>query len=168
AGEDDPSFAARPGLVVIDGGKGQLGAALAGLADTGVSDIPFIGLAKREEEVFLPGRSHPLLLPDDSPQLRLLQQIRDEAHRFALRHHRKRRGRAMTESLFDDLPGIGPARKAALLRHFGTPERFMDAEREELEAVPGLPAQVARDLHDHLHRGPPSPQPAGGKPRERA
>lgn len=167
-GEDDPSFAARPGLVVIDGGKGQLGAALAGLGDTGVEGIPFVGLAKREEEVFLPDRSRPLLLPENSPELRLLQQIRDEAHRFALRHHRTRRGRAMTESLFDELPGIGPARRAALLRHFGTAERFMDAEREELEAVPGLPAKVARDLYDHLHRGPRSPQPAGGKPRERA
>src|SRR5690606_15050890 len=106
--EEDPSFAARPGLVVIDGGKGQLGAALAGLADAGAVGIPMVGLAKREEELFLPGRSRPVLLTDRSPGLRMLQAIRDEAHRFALRHHRRRRGGSMTASIFDELPGIGP------------------------------------------------------------
>jgi excinuclease ABC subunit C len=159
-GEDDPSFAALPALVVIDGGKGQLGAALEGLADAGVDDVPMIGLAKRNEEVFLPGRSEPLLLPERSAGLRLLQQIRDEAHRFALRHHRGRRGRGMTESVFDALPGIGPARKSAILRHFGTAERFMNAGREELAAVPGVPAKVARQVYDHLHRTPESPDGA--------
>jgi excinuclease ABC subunit C len=162
---DDPSFAARPGLVVIDGGKGQLGAALAGMRDAGAGDVPVVSLAKRQEEVFLPGRSEPLLLDEGSSALRQLQQVRDEAHRFALRHHRGRRGRGMTESVLDALPGVGPARKAALLRHFGSTERFLAASREELAAVPGVPAKVARDVYDRLHKtaGPSrSPAPVGG------
>ena len=163
--DDDPSFAARPGLVVIDGGKGQLGAALAGMRDAGAGEVPVVSLAKRQEEVFLPGRSEPLLLEEGSSALRLLQQVRDEAHRFALRHHRGRRGRGMTESVLDALPGVGPARKAALLRHFGSTERFLAASREELAAVPGVPAKVARDVYDRLHKtaGPSrSPAPVGG------
>jgi excinuclease ABC subunit C len=159
--EDDPSFAARPGLVVIDGGKGQLGAALAGISQAGVEDVPAVSLAKRQEEVFRPGRPDPLLLEEGSPALRLLQHVRDEAHRFALRHHRGRRGRGMTESVLDALPGVGPARKAAILRHFGSPERFLAATRDELSAVPGVPAKVARDIYDHLHKtAGPSPEPA--------
>jgi excinuclease ABC subunit C len=150
--EDDPSFAARPGLVVIDGGKGQLGAALAGMAAAGVEDVPVVSLAKKREEVFRPGRSEPLLLDEGSAALRVLQHIRDEAHRFALRHHRGRRGRGMTESVLDALPGVGPARKAAILRHFGSAERFLAASREELEAVPGVPSKVARNVYDRLHK----------------
>jgi excinuclease ABC subunit C len=133
----------------------------------GAGDVPVISLAKREEEVFLPGRSEPLRLPRDSAGLRLLQQIRDEAHRFALRHHRQRRGQGMTTSLFDGLPGVGPARRRAILRHFGSPERFLEATREELEAVPGLPPRVAARVHEHLHKtaaprdaSAPVPEPA--------
>jgi excinuclease ABC subunit C len=151
-GEDDVSFAARPGLVVIDGGKGQLGAALAGMREAGVTDVPVVSLAKRREEVFRPGRPDPLLLDEGSAGLRLLQQVRDEAHRFALRHHRGRRARGMTESVLDALPGVGPARKAAILRHFGSTERFLAATREELEGVPGVPPKVAREVYDHLHK----------------
>jgi excinuclease ABC subunit C len=158
--EDDPSFSQRPGLVIIDGGKGQLSAARAALAGTGMDDVPVIGLAKKREEVFLPDRSDPVLLAEGSPGLLLLQQVRDEAHRFALRHHRGRRGRGMTGSLFDALPGVGPARKKAILRHFGSPDRFLEATREELEAVPGLPPKVARQIHDHLHKTA-APAPAG-------
>ncbi|MEQ8834456.1 MAG: excinuclease ABC subunit UvrC [Miltoncostaeaceae bacterium] len=158
--EDDPSFTARPGLVVIDGGKGQLGAALAGMAAAGVEGVPVIGLAKQREEVFLPGRRDPVLLPERSAALRTLQQIRDEAHRFALRHHRGRRGRGMTESVLDALPGVGPARKGAILRHFGSAERMMAATRDELTAVPGLPDRVARSIYDHLHRTGEAPGPA--------
>jgi excinuclease ABC subunit C len=164
ADDGDMSFGARPGLVVIDGGKGQLGAALEGMADAGAPAVPVVSLAKKREEVFLPGRPDPLLLPEDSAGLRLLQQVRDEAHRFALRHHRGRRGRGMTASIFDALPGVGPSRRKAILRHFGTPERFVQAGREELEAVPGLPPKVAREIWDHLHRAPDAedvPRPAG-------
>ncbi|MGZ4170534.1 MAG: excinuclease ABC subunit UvrC, partial [Solirubrobacteraceae bacterium] len=139
----DPSFAALPNLVVIDGGKGQLAAglrALQGFRDRGVT---VISLAKRIEEVFIPGRAAPLVLAHDTPELQLLQRVRDEAHRFAITHHRIRRDRAMTASVLDDLPGIGPARKRAILKHFGSPDAFLAATREELEAVPELPGKVA-------------------------
>jgi len=150
--DDDVSLGARPSLVVIDGGKGQLAAAQRAMKATGV-DVPMVSLAKRIEEVFVPGQSAPILMPEDSPGLRLLQQVRDEAHRFAVRHHRLRRGKGMTASAMDSLPGIGPARRRAILQHFGSPERFMSASREELEAVPGLPPKVARDLYEHLSKG---------------
>jgi excinuclease ABC subunit C len=151
-GSEDISFGARPALVVVDGGKGQLGAALRGLQAAGVSDVPVVSLVKRLEEVYRPGRSEPLPIPADSPGSRLLQQARDEAHRFALRHHRGRRGKGMTTSLLDALPGVGPARRRAILRHFGSPDRFLTASREELAAVPGLPAKLAREIHDRLHK----------------
>ena len=167
APEDDPSFAARPGLVVIDGGKGQLAAAMEGMREAGVVDVPIVSLAKKREEVFRPGRGEPLLLDEGSAALRVLQHVRDEAHRFALRHHRGRRGRGMTESVLDALPGVGPARKAAILRHFGSTDRFLNASREEVEAVPGVPAKIARDVYDTLHKtaGPreESARVAGGR-----
>jgi excinuclease ABC subunit C len=111
-----------------------------------------IGLAKRLEEVFVPGRFEPLDVPADSEALRLLQRVRDEAHRFALDHHRVRRSKAMTTSLLDDLRGVGPVRKRALLAHFGSPERLVAASREELEAVPGIPGKLARDIHRQLNK----------------
>ncbi len=151
-GADDPSFAQRPGLVVIDGGKGQLGAALRGMAAAGIDDVPIVSLAKRYEEVYVPGRPDPVILPDGSAGLRVLQAIRDEAHRFALKHHRGRRDKGMTGSILDALPGIGPSRRAAILRHFGSPERFLQASIDELAGVPGLPPKVARDIYDRLHK----------------
>jgi excinuclease ABC subunit C len=111
-----------------------------------------VSLAKRIEEVFLPGQAAPLLLDHDSPELQLLQRVRDEAHRFAVEFHRSRRDRSMTRSILDDLPGVGPARKRQILQHFGSPERFLQASREELEAVPQLPGKVAREIHAHLHK----------------
>ena len=150
--EDDPSFAARPGLVVIDGGKGQLAAGMRALGPLVERGTAVIGLAKRLEEVFVPGRSEPLDVPADSEALRLLQRVRDEAHRFALDHHRGRRSKAMTTSLLDDLRGVGPVRKRALLAHFGSPERLVAASREELEAVPGIPGKLARDIHRQLNK----------------
>ena len=148
----DPSFAALPNVVVIDGGKGQLAAGmtpLKGFRDRGVA---VISLAKRIEEVFQPGRRSPLVLDHSTPELQLLQRVRDEAHRFAITHHRTRRDRAMTTSLLDELPGVGPSRKRALLAHFGSPDAVVAATREELQTVPGLPAKVGRDLHEALHR----------------
>jgi excinuclease ABC subunit C len=150
--ERDASFAALPNLVVIDGGPGQLSAGLeplAGFLDRGVA---VVSLAKRIEEVFFPGRSEPLRLAHDTPELQLLQRVRDEAHRFAITHHRIRRDKAMTESIMDELPGIGPARKRALLKHFGSPEAVLAAPRDALEAVPGVPQKVARELYAHLNR----------------
>ena len=148
----DASFAAVPGLIVIDGGKGQLSAGLGPLQPFRDIGVTVVSLAKRIEEVFLPGRSAPLVLPHDSPALQLLQRVRDEAHRFAIEFHRGRRDRAMTRSVLDDLPGVGPARKRLLLQHFGTPERFLQASREELEAVPGVPGKVARDVYEYVHK----------------
>ena len=148
----DASFAALPNIVVIDGGKGQLAAGLAVLEEFRRRGVAVISLAKRIEEVFLPGRPEPLLLDHSTPELQLLQRVRDEAHRFAITHHRARRDSAMTGSLLDELPGIGPVRKRALLGHFGSPDAILAASREELQAVPGLPAKVARELHALLHR----------------
>ncbi len=137
---------------MIDGGKGQLAAGLALLAGFRERGVAVVSLAKRIEEVFMPGRPEPLLLDHSSPELQLLQRIRDEAHRFAITHHRARRDSAMTGSLLDGLPGIGPTRKRALIAHFGSPEAILAASREELQAVPGLPAKTARDIHALLHR----------------
>jgi excinuclease ABC subunit C len=148
----DVSFASLPSLVVIDGGPGQLAAGLPPLRGFRERGVAVVSLAKRIEEVFQPGRRAPLVLDHSTPELQLLQRVRDEAHRFALTHHRGRRDRAMTASLLDDLPGIGPSRKQALLTHFGSPEAVAAASSEELQAVPGLPAKVARELHGYLHR----------------
>jgi excinuclease ABC subunit C len=148
----DSSFASLPDLILIDGGKGQLGAGmrvLGPLADRGTA---VVGLAKRLEEVYVPGRSDPLPIPADSEASHLLQRVRDEAHRFAIEHHRQRRDSAMTRSLLDELPGVGPKRKRALLTHFGSPDRVARASREELEAVPGIPGKLARDIHRQLNR----------------
>ena len=151
-GRYDESFAARPGLIVVDGGKGQLSAALEALREHGV-DVPVIGLAKQREEVFVPGRSEPLALPADDPASLLLQRIRDEAHRFAVTFHRQRRGTDLRRaSIFDELPKVGPVRRRAILEHFGSPERFIAASRDELEQVPGLPRRVAREIYGQLHK----------------
>jgi excinuclease ABC subunit C len=148
----DESFASVPALIVIDGGKGQLSAGLRELGPFRDLGVTVVSLAKRIEEVFLPGRSAPLRLAHDTPELQLLQRVRDEAHRFAIEFHRGRRDRAMTRSILDELPGVGPARKRSILQHFGSPERFLSASREELEAVPGLPGKVARDIHAYVNK----------------
>jgi excinuclease ABC subunit C len=148
----DPSFAALPNLVVIDGGKGQLSAGLRALQGFRDRNVLVISLAKRIEEVFIPGRQDPLLLAHDTPELQLLQRVRDEAHRFAITHHRIRRDRAMTSSILDEVAGVGPARKRALLNHFGSPEAILGATREELEAVPGLSGRLAGKVYRELHK----------------
>jgi excinuclease ABC subunit C len=151
-GKRDASFASLPSLLMIDGGKGQLSAGMKVLQPFVERGVTVISLAKREEEVYVPGRAEPLDLPRDSEGNKLLQRVRDEAHRFAIEHHRGRRDRAMTVSVLDELKGVGPARKRALLRHFGSPERFLAASREELESVPGLPGKVGREIHEQLNR----------------
>ncbi len=150
--EYDASFASLPNLVVIDGGKGQLAAGLGPLRGFRDRGVAVVSLAKRIEEVFQPGRSAPLVLDHSTPELQLLQRVRDEAHRFAITHHRTRRDKAMKSSLLDGLPGIGPSRKRALLTHFGSPEAIVAASSEELQAVRNLPAKVARELYGNLHR----------------
>jgi len=146
------SFAAAPNLVVVDGGKGQLSAALAAMQELDLPRVAVIALAKRIEEVFVPGRAEPILLPATSPGLQLLQRIRDEAHRFAITFHRQRRAAAARESMFDQLEGVGPARRRALIRHFGSAQGVVEASEEELEGVPGLPAKTARSIYAQLHR----------------
>nr|MBA3300234.1 excinuclease ABC subunit UvrC [Thermoleophilaceae bacterium] len=153
----DQSFAATPGLIVIDGGKGQLSSGVAELDHFRDLGVVVISLAKRLEEIFVPGRSAPVVLAREDPALQLLQRVRDEAHRFAIDFHRNRRDKALTRSILDELPGVGPARKRLLLNHFGSPERFTGASREELEAVPGLPGKVAREIHHLLHQTGASP-----------
>jgi excinuclease ABC subunit C len=148
----DSSFAALPNVVVIDGGKGQLAAGLGPLRGFRERGVAVVSLAKRIEELFIPGRRTPLVLDHSTPELQLLQRVRDEAHRFAITHHRARRDKAMTTSLLDGLPGVGPARKRALLTRFGSPEAVVAATREELQSVPGVPAKLGRDLHAYLHR----------------
>jgi excinuclease ABC subunit C len=148
----DDSFASVPALIVIDGGRGQLSAGVRELGPFRDLGVTVVSLAKRIEEVFQPDRRAPLRLAHDTPELQLLQRVRDEAHRFAIEFHRGRRDRALTRSILDELPGVGPARKRSILQHFGSPERFLSASREELEAVPGLPGKVARDIHAYVNK----------------
>jgi excinuclease ABC subunit C len=152
AEEYDEGFASVPNLVVVDGGKGQLSAALAAMQAYDLPRVAVIALAKRIEEVFVPGRPDPILLDPHSPGLQLLQRIRDEAHRFALGFHRQRRDARSFESIFDTLQGVGPARRRAILNHFGSAERFLAATQEELEGVPKLPAKTARAIYAQLHK----------------
>jgi excinuclease ABC subunit C len=149
---EDEGFAREPNLVVIDGGKGQLSASLAAMQAYDLPRVAVIALAKRIEEVFLPGQADPVLLDRSSPGLQLLQRIRDEAHRFALGFHRQRREARGFETIFDSLQGVGPARRRAILQHFGSPERFLAASQEELEGVPELPAKTARAIYAQLHK----------------
>ncbi|WP_098456977.1 excinuclease ABC subunit UvrC [Flavimobilis soli] len=156
-------FAYPPNLVVVDGGQPQVAAAARALADLGIDDVALCGLAKRLEEVWLPGDDYPVILERSSEGLYLLQRVRDEAHRFALAHHRKRRGAAMTASELDGVPGLGPARKAKLLKHFGSLKRLRAASVEEIATVPGMGEKLARSVLEAL--APPasaetSPAPA--------
>jgi excinuclease ABC subunit C len=150
--EYDEGFATPPNLLVIDGGKGQLSAAIQAMQAYDLPRVAVISLAKREEEVFVPDRADPIRLERHSLGLQLLQRVRDEAHRFALGFHRQRRDAKAKESIFDTLPGVGPARRRALIRHFGSAERFLEATQEELEGVPGMPAKTARSIYAQLHK----------------
>lgn len=150
-GDDfDPSFAAVPDLMIVDGGKGQLSAAISAMEEKGYPDIPIIGLAKREEAVFMPGRAEALMLERSSEALKLLQRVRDEAHRYAIAYHRKLRGKAMVESTLDKISGVGENRKRLLLTHFGAPGAIADATLDELKSVPGLPDIIAERVHRHF------------------
>ena len=139
-----------PDLILIDGGKGQLSAAYEVLETLDLSHLPIIGLAKRFEHIFLPGKSDPIVLRRDNPTLHLIQRLRDEAHRFAITYHRKRRSRALSHSILDEIPNVGVKRKQALLQHFGAIEKIRQASLDELLAVKGMPHSVAAIIHKHL------------------
>jgi len=143
-------FAYPPQLVVVDGGPPQVAAARRAMDDVGVPEIPVVGLAKRLEEVWLPGEEFPAILPRGSESLYLLQRVRDEAHRFAIKNHRAKRGKAMTASTLDEIPGVGATRSKALLRHFGSLARLKDASEEQIARVPGVGEGTARAIHASL------------------
>jgi excinuclease ABC subunit C len=149
--EEKNSWGRLPNLIVIDGGKGQLNAALEVLDEFAMRDaVAIIGLAKREEEVFLPGHSDSLMLPRGSQGLFLLQRIRDEAHRFGLTYHRQLRGEGAIRSSLDEVEGIGPKRRKALLQKFGSLEAIRQASLEEIAAVPGMNRAAAQRLKEEL------------------
>ncbi len=143
-------FSYAPGLVVVDGGLPQVNAARAVLDELGI-DVPLIGLAKRLEEVWVPGEEFPVILPRTSPALYLLQHLRDESHRFAITHHRRKRSAGMTRSVLDGVPGLGPARQAALLREFGSVKRIRQAEVDDITRVKGIGPALAGSILAHLN-----------------
>ncbi len=145
----DERFGSRPDLLVVDGGKPQLTAAMAQLEELGL-DIPVCGLAKSDEEIFVPWDDTPVVLPSGSPSLYLIKQVRDESHRFAITFHRELRDKAMTRSAIDDVPGVGPKRRRALMKRFGSMKRLRAASEEEIAATPGVPAEVAHAVWQAL------------------
>lgn len=147
----ETAWAILPDLLIVDGGKGQLTMAVEVLREFGLeNDVPVTGLAKQEEELFLPGRPQSILLPRRSEALYLVQRVRDEAHRFANEGHRQRRAKVGVASILDSVPGIGPARRKALLTHFGSLEELRQATEEEIASVPGIPLEVAQAIKSHL------------------
>jgi len=154
AEREDPmsrKFAYPPNLVVVDGGKGQLNRTVEVMTEVGVNDVAVVALAKRMEEVFVPGRSDPIVIPRGSESLYLLQHLRDEAHRFAITYHRKRRGKRMTQSALDNIAGLGDVRRKKLLRHFGSVKRIREASLDDILEVPGIPRAVAEAVYEALH-----------------
>jgi excinuclease ABC subunit C len=149
-GNEEERRWSMPDLVVIDGGKGQVSAAQEVLDELGLHDLPMAGLAKEREELFLPGRADPVLLPATSPALFLVQRLRDEAHRFAITYHRQLRAKRQTKSAFDDLPGVGPKRKRELLKVFGSAKRVREAPVDQIAAVPGISRALAERIKSHL------------------
>ncbi len=145
----DPKFGSRPDLLVLDGGKPQLTAAIEQLQRLGL-DIPCCGLAKSDEEVFVPWDETPIVLPSGSPSLYLIKRVRDESHRFAITFHRELRDKAMTKSVLDDIEGVGPTRKKALMRRFGSMKKLRAATEEEIAETPGIPRAVAESVYNTL------------------
>ncbi len=157
-------FSYPPNLLLVDGGKGQLGVAVRVLEELGLEDIAVASLAKRFEEVYRPNRPEPIRIPRDSAALYLLQQVRDEAHRFAITYHRSLRDKKMTRSVLDDVPGLGPVRRKRLLTEYGSVKKLRAASPEELAATPWLPDRVAHAVYEHLHDA--APVGGGGARRE--
>ena len=144
------SWGVIPDLVIIDGGKGHLGAALQVFLELGIDDIPLCSLAKENEELFVPYEKDPIVLPRSSQGLFLVQRARDEAHRFAITFHRQRRSKASVRSTLDLVPGVGPKRKKMLIRRFGSVKNIREASLEDVASVPGMTLTVARAIKDHI------------------
>ena len=148
-------------MILVDGGKGQLSAACESLYDLGLEEVPVYGLAKRFEILFKPGESEGIILPQDSSALKMLQHLRDEAHRFAITFHRKLRNKRITDSLLDDIPGIGKIRKQQILKAFGSVKNLRSKDEEELcRRVPGIGNKLADEIFYFLkkNKGPKPPE----------
>lgn len=156
-------FAYAPGLVVVDGGPPQVAAAQRALDELGIDDVPVCGLAKRLEEVWLPDQEDPVILARSSEGLYLLQRIRDEAHRFAINHHRSRRSKSMVESVLDDVPGLGEVRRKTLMKHFGSLKKLREATVEEIATVPGIGQRTATSIKDAVAASSPAGRGPGGR-----
>ena len=141
----------EPDLIVIDGGKGQLGTACEVLDELNLAHIPIIGLAKEFEEIYIPNSKRPITIPKNNKALHLLQQVRDESHRFAITYHRKLRSDNISESSLDDIPGIGKKRKINILKEFGTMDKVKNASVEELAKIKGMNEKVATNVYEYYH-----------------
>lgn len=151
--KEPAKFAYPPNLVVVDGGQPQVAAATRALEDLGITDIYVVGIAKRLEELWLPGEDFPVILPRTSNALYLIQRIRDEAHRFAITFHRSKRGKEMVKSALDTVPGLGPAKREALIKHFGSLKQLSEANTEELQEVPGIGPAMAQKIRERFAPG---------------
>jgi excinuclease ABC subunit C len=152
AGERTGRFSYPPQLLLVDGGKGQLAVAMRVVEELGLAEeIPVASLAKRFEEVFVPGQPDPIRIPRQSEALYLLQRVRDEAHRFAITYHRELRGKRMTKSVLDEIPGLGPTRRKRLIKELGSVKAVKDASLEELQAIKWLPGAVAAAVYEKVH-----------------
>jgi excinuclease ABC subunit C len=149
-GEVAGKFAYAPNLIVVDGGAPQVAAAERALLELGITDIAVVGLAKRLEEIWLPGNPDPIILPRNSEGLYLLQRVRDEAHRFAITFHRSRRSKIMLESLLDEIEDLGPTRRASLLDRYGSVSAIKKASPEDIAQTPGIGARLAEAISAHL------------------
>ena len=155
-------FAYAPSLVVVDGGPPQVAAAQQALSELGITDVPVCGLAKRLEEVWLPAEEDPVIMARTSEGLYLLQRIRDEAHRFAINHHRSRRSKSMVESMLDDVPGLGEVRRKTLLKHFGSLKKLREAEPEAIALVPGIGPRTATAIKEAVAKADTTRKTAAG------
>jgi excinuclease ABC subunit C len=161
-------FAYPPNLLVVDGGPGQADAAWRALNDLGIDDVAVCGLAKRLEEVWVPGEEFPVIMPRSSEGLYLLQRVRDEAHRFAITYHRQKRSQGFTTSALEDIAGLGPARRAALLKRFGSVRKLTAASPQEIAEVPGIGPRLAETITAALHRNTSGDTRAGTSTTEEA
>ncbi|MCL2530302.1 MAG: excinuclease ABC subunit UvrC [Coriobacteriia bacterium] len=148
---ENTRFAKKPDLIIVDGGKPQLNAAIKVLKEAQVEGVDLVGLAKRNEELFVTWQTQPVILPSGSMSLYLVKQVRDEAHRFAITHHRKLRSKGMTNTILNNIPGLGPTRRKALLKAFGTQKALKAASLEAIALVPGIPDNVAKNVYSALH-----------------